>query len=277
MLSACASQFDCAPEDPSFDSLTELDATSGFTPSGIVGLTVAYPKVRGGFSFQLPFFVRADGDVRSRLPTNPMFDGSVINGSSVSLAFDLPLMARLGVEYRPIPPVRVELGLDYESWSMQDRLTIHPHGIHIDNVPGLGTYYLKTMYEQRNLNDSVSVHIGGEWEAVKNRLVVRAGYLIETSATPDSSASVLVPDGLHNMLSLGVGVKLGKVRLDLGYAHIFTLDRTVDHCASRSLQIDPIQPGTGLYPCGPKDAIPVGGGTYHISDDLLALGLDARF
>jgi long-chain fatty acid transport protein len=267
-LSACPSQVDCAPEDPSFDSLTEVSATSAFTPSGIVGATVVFPKVRAGFSLQLPFFVRADGEVLSRLPTNPMFDGSAVVGKSVSLAFDLPLMARVGVEVRPIPPLRVELGFDYESWSMQDKFTIQPHGIYIDHVPGIGRYYLNTMYENRQLQDTFSVHLGGEYEAIKHRLVVRAGYLFETSATPDSTAGVLVPDGLHNMIGLGVGVKLGKVRLDFGYAHIFTLDRTVDYRTTQARQLNPIQPGI---------AVGIGGGTYHISDDVLALGLDGRF
>src|SRR4029079_3583907 len=154
-----------------------------------------------------PFFVRADGEVRTRLPSNPMFDGSQVVGNSVSVNFDIPMMARLGVEYRPLPQLRVELGLDYEAWGhapQQDRLTIEPHGIYIDHVPGIGKYYLQTLHENRQLGDSVSVHIGGEWEAVKRRLLVRLGYLLETSATPDETAGVLVPDGLHNMIALGL-------------------------------------------------------------------------
>ncbi len=267
-LSACPSQVDCAPEDPSFDSLTELDASSAFTPSGIIGMTVAYPKFRVGFALQLPFWVRAEGTVRSRLPTNPMFDGSQIVGSSVSVAFDLPLEARLGIEYRPLPEVRVELGADYEAWSIQDKLTITPHNIYIDNVPGIGRYYLNTMYENRQLNDSVSVHIGAEWEALKKRLFVRAGYLIETSATPDKTASLLVPDGLHNMIAFGISVKAWKLRIDFGYAHIFTSDRNVDYQKSQAYQINPIQPGL---------QVGVGGGKYHITDDVIALGFDGRF
>jgi long-chain fatty acid transport protein len=268
ILSSCPSQVPCAPEDPSFDALTQLDATSAFTPSGIIGMTVAYPKFRIGFSLQLPFFIRADGDVKTRLPSNPLFDGSSINGSAVSVNFDLPLMARLGVEYRPLKQLRIELGIDYEAWRMQDQMTIQPHGIYIDGVPGIGKYYLPTLHENRSLNDSVSVHIGAEYEAVKRRLLVRLGYSVETSATPDETASVLVPDGLHNMIALGLGVYLWKFRLDLGYAHIFTLDRSVDYQKSQAYQINPIQPNI---------QIGVGGGTYHISDDVLALGFDARF
>jgi long-subunit fatty acid transport protein len=268
MLSACPSQVDCAPEDPSFDSLTELNATSGFTPSGIIGMTVAYPKFRIGLGLQLPFFVRADGDVLTRLPSNPMFDGSQVVGTSVSVNFDLPLDLRFGIEYRPLPTLRVELGFDYESWSMQDQLTIQPHGIYIDHVPGIGRYYLDTLKINRGLNGSFAVHLGGEYEAVPRRLLVRAGYLLETSATPDETASVLVPDGLHNMIALGLSVYVWKFRLDLGYSHIFTNDRTVDYRKTQSYQLNPIQPNI---------MVGVGGGTYHISDDVIALGFDGRF
>src|SRR5262249_55039597 len=102
----------------------------------------------------------------------------------------------------------------------------------------------------------------------------RFGYLIETSATPDETASVLVPDGLHNMISLGLSMHAWKAadgrsfRLDLGYAHIFTSDRTVDYRKAQENQLNPIQPGI---------TVGVNGGTYHISDDVLAVGFDGRF
>jgi long-subunit fatty acid transport protein len=151
---------------------------------------------------------------------------------------------------------------------MQDRLTIQPQGIYIDNVPGIGRYYLNTLYENRELRDSFSVHLGGEYEAVKKRLLVRLGWMIETSATPDETASVLAPDGLHNVIALGLSVYVWKFRLDLGYSHIFTNERTVDYRRSNSLQLNPIQPGI---------AVPVTGGTYRVSADVLALGFDGRF
>jgi long-chain fatty acid transport protein len=264
-LSACT-ELNCAPEDTSFDSLTELNVTSAFTPSGIMGAILAYEKVRAGVSVQLPFFVRADGTVKTRLPTDPFFANSRVVGDSVSVSFDFPFMVRAGVEYRPIKPVRVELGFDYEAWSMLDKHTIQPHGIYIDGVPGVGRYYLNTMYIERHLEDTFSIHIGGEYEAIKDRLVVRAGYLFESNATPDEYHTVFSPDGTHNLIALGLSVKLKKVRLDLSYGHMFTTDRTVTN--SKSLQLNPIQPSL---------AVPVGNGTYQIATDMLALGLDARF
>ncbi len=268
VLSACPSQVDCAPENPNFDSLTQIKATSVFTPSGILGLNVEYQYWRLGVALQLPYFVRASGTVATRLPSDPMFDGSKVVGNQVSLNFNLPLELRVGFELRPTDRFRLEIGADYEAWSMQQSFQIVPHNIYIENVPGVGTYQLKTMYENRGLHDVFALHVGLEGDAVPGRLVLRAGYTLETSATPDSTAALLTPENLRNLISVGLGVYVWKFRFDLGYAHVFTEDRTVPYQASKSYQINPIQPGLGVG---------VGGGTYKMSDDILALGFDSRF
>ncbi len=264
-LSACTG-LSCPPESPGYDSLTELDATSGFTPSAIVGAQVVWPKIRGGLALQLPFFIQGTGTVRSRLPSDPMFTNTTIVGEAVEIDFTIPLILRGAVEYRPMPTLRIELGFDYEAWSMQKNFTIQPKGIYLENVPGIGRYYLDTLYVVRDLNDSFSIHVGAEYEVVKKRLVLRLGYLFETSATPDETMSVLTADGLHNMITLGGSLKMGPVRFDLGYGHLFTLDRTVTN--SRSLQLNPIQPPL---------AVAVGNGTYKIDTDIIAVGLNANF
>jgi long-chain fatty acid transport protein len=267
VLSACT-QLNCAPEDPGFDSLTEVNVTSGFTPSGVVGATIVYPMIRGGVSLQLPFWVNADGTIRSRLPTDPFFSNASIVGQSGSVSFTLPLMLRLGIELRPLKELRVEAGFDYESWSMQDRFTIQPHGIYIDNVPGVGRYYLDTQHIERHLDDSFAAHIGAEYTPpfFGGRTTVRVGYLFETSATPDQTMSVLAPDGMHNMITLGGSLRVWKLRLDLGYAHVFTPDRNVTN--SKFYQVNPIEPALGVQ---------VGNGHYSIDVDMLAAGVEGRF
>lgn len=270
MLSAC-SQETCAPEDPGYDALTEVNTDSPFTPSGVIGAIFAWPKLRAGLNLQLPYFVRSSGTVKSRLPSDPFFANSMVNGDAISVDFNLPLTIRLGGEWRPIDRLRVELDLDYEAWSMQQNFTIKPHGVFISGVPGIGNYYLNTMYVTRGLRDTLGVHIGGEYELVPRKMggmFVRAGWALETSATPDETASVLTPDSLRNLLCVGAALRLGSVRLDIGYSHVFFTDRNVDYTKSRSLQLNPIQPAL---------AVPVGGGRYTVAADIIAGGLEARF
>lgn len=268
MLSAC-SELNCAPEDPGFDALTQVDSDSAFTPSGVIGAIFALQKLRIGINLQLPFFVRSSGTVATRLPTDPFFANSEVHGNGIGVDFNLPLTLRAGVEYRVLPRLRIELDLDYEAWSMQQSFIISPHNVYISGVPGIGNYYLNTLTLQRGLNDTFGVNLGLEADVVKKRMggiILRAGWALETSATPDETASVLTPDALRNVLSIGGGLVLGPVRLDWGYAHVFFADRTVTN--SRSLQLNPLQPGL---------AVPVGNGRYTIAADVLTAGLEARF
>jgi hypothetical protein len=152
---------------------------------------------------------------------------------------------------------------------MQKNFTVRPKDVYISGVPGVGNYYLNTMYVVRGLNDTFAVHLGGEWEAVKKKIggmVLRMGWILETSAAPDETASVLTPDALRNLLCIGSSLILGPVRLDIGYAHVFFADRNVTN--SRSLQLNPIQPAL---------AVPVGNGRYQVAVDILTGGLEAKF
>jgi long-chain fatty acid transport protein len=264
-LSACT-QLNCAPEDPGFDALTQVESDSWFTPSGVVGAIFKFDKLRIGANLQLPFWVRSTGTVASRLPSDPFFANSAIHGDQVGVDFNLPLSARLGVEVRPFERLRIEADADYEAWSMQQNFTVKPKNVYISGVPGIGNYYLNTLFVVRDLQDTFAVHLGGEFEAIEHKLWVRAGWAYESNATPNKAAGVLTPDAARNLLTLGLGVWIWKARVDIAYAHVFFADRNVTN--SQSFQLNPIQPA---------DAVAVGNGKYTIAADVISAGLDARF
>ena len=112
------------------------------------------------------------------------------------LDFDLPLTVRLGAQIQPRPDLSVEAGVDFEAWSMQKDISIDPHGIQVTGVPGVGSYQLNLDLDRaRDLSNTIAAHVGAEWNVLPGMLIARAGYLLETSATPDRTASVLAPDG----------------------------------------------------------------------------------
>lgn len=265
VLSAC-SQLNCAPEDPGFDALSEVRSRSVFTPSGILGADYKLDNIKFGLAVQLPFFVRTSGTAKSRLPTDPQYVNAVQVGDKADLNFDLPVEVRLGLAARATPSLSFEVGFDYEAWSMQKDISIQSHNIQIQGIPGVGSYTFNKIAINRDLNDTYSVHGGAEWEALPHKLILRAGYLLETSATPDRTASVLAPDGLHNLISGGVGVPVGSLRIDVGYGHLFTSQRTVTD--SQSLQLNPIQPSL---------AVAVGNGKYTVSTDIVSAGVAGQF
>jgi long-chain fatty acid transport protein len=264
-LSGCT-QLNCSPEDPGFDALTQTKVTSNFTPSANFGALYVLPKVRIGLSAQLPFFVHAAGTIATRLPSDPQFDGAMVVGNKVTVDLNLPAVLRAGIEVRPTKQVRVEVGFDYETWQLQDKLSFVPDGIYIDHVVGIGRYDLRPMSIDRSMTGVYSIHVGGEWDVLPHRLTLRAGYMFESSSTPDETLTVLTPDGDKHLLTLGVGVKIGKIRLDAGYGHFFQADRVITD--SRSLQLNPIEPSL---------AVAVGNGTYMVSTDVLSIGIEGRF
>ncbi len=265
-LSACT-ELNCAPEDPGFDNLTEMSATSYFTPSANFGLTIALEKVRFAVSAQLPFWVRANGKVHSRLPTDPQFVDATLVGEDVKLKFNLPFDLRVATELRLYKGLRVEAMFSYAGWSMHKEFAIEPQNVYIDGIPGVGRYYLGPMSINRSMKDVIAFSLGGEYETIPKKLWLRLGWMIETSATPDKTQTVLTPDGLRNYLALGISSRIkDRVRLDFSYAHVFIQDRNVTN--SESYQLNPIRP---------QLAVPVGNGKYKFEADILTAGLETRW
>jgi long-chain fatty acid transport protein len=267
VLSGCT-ELNCEPENPRFDALTQAKVTAPFVPSGNAGLLYVSKYVRVGASVQLPYWIHASGTVKTKLPSDPQFDGAVVVGDALDVNLTLPLVVRAGIEVRPTKRVRVELGGDYERWSMQDKLEFNPRGVYLDHVAGIGRYDLRPMALNRSMQDSFAVHVGGEVDVIAKRLTLRAGYLFESSAVPDKTLSVLTPDGDKHLLTLGLGVHLGRVRLDAAYGHFFQGDRVVSN--SESWQLNPIQPSI-------NPPVAVGNGKYVVANDVLSLGLEVRY
>ena len=62
---------------------------------------------------------------------------------------------------------------------------------------------------QKNFEDAWSVRVGGEHELVPDVLVLRAGYLHETSAVPLASTSVDIPNWERDVVSVGCPCGIG--------------------------------------------------------------------
>src|SRR5262249_54164433 len=70
-------RFICAPEQQSWDVLTQLSVGPIFAPTGSLGAVfVPHPSWRVGASFQLPVWVRSHATLNARLPATPAFEDS---------------------------------------------------------------------------------------------------------------------------------------------------------------------------------------------------------
>ncbi|MBI4956295.1 MAG: outer membrane protein transport protein [Myxococcales bacterium] len=276
MSSACIpDRFFCAQEQPSWDTEAQLAAGPIFAPSVNLGATfLPHPEVRLGLGFHLPFWVRAPGSFVARLPSTPVFETAYQEGSDVSVAFDLPWTLHLGVEWRPVERLRLELSGSVEGWSMHDSITVTPEGAALRGVVGLpDPYYIPTQVIPRGFQESGSVRLGGEYgiPIATYQLDVRGGLGFETSAIPSEYLSALTVDMNKVTLGMGVGFHVAGWRFDLTYAHIFGLDVDVD---PETAQIPLLTPVNANMPARPHT---INGGSYSANANILGVGLTHQF
>jgi long-chain fatty acid transport protein len=268
-------RFLCASEEPSWDVLAQLKVGPIFAPTGSLGLTyIPTSAWRVAAAFQLPVYVSSHATLKTRLPASPAFEKASQDGDGGTVSFKLPWSVRAGVETRMVENLRVEVAFNFDRWSMHDSIKLNPDNIALKNVAGFPeTYYIPPVTLPRGFQDSVAVHLGGEYtiKLSKVDVDVRAGVSFETSAIPAAYTSVLTID--QNKITTGLGGSLHwqKLRFDLVYAHVFGFNVDVDPKDAQISLISPVQANP------PKNPDYINGGKYAARADVLGLGLAYTF
>jgi long-chain fatty acid transport protein len=240
VLASCPGQTVCAPEDPEFDADTKIVQTDVWSPTGSLGVQWdAHPLVTLGAAVHAPAKIDGDGKLQTRLPSSGFFEGAMVVGDRASLAFTLPASVRAGVEVRPDPHVRVEVAVTAELWSMHDAITITPHGVEIDNVPGVGTYVVGPSVIPRHYKNSYAPSIGGEYRFGK--AMIGAGYAYETAAAPRGYVSVLTVDSAKHIIGLGGAYAIGGGELGASLGFVKLVDVSVPLADARVPELTPVR------------------------------------
>lgn len=276
VFSGCVpDKFFCAPEQSAWDVLAELKVGPIIAPSGNVGLTwIAHPKVRVGLSGHLPFWVRSGGTIKTRLPAAAPFATASQEGENADVAFELPWNVRAGVEARPMDNLRAELAVAYEDWSVHDSIRVDPDGVALKNIVGFPEkYYIPAVNLPRNFKGAFSARLGGEYTIPVGgmKLDLRAGVGFETSAVPNEYLSVLTIDSNKLTPTIGAGLHLGKIRLDLVVAQSIMFAQDVDPAKAKIGQVSPVQANPS-----PNPNI-INGGSYSASATVIGLGAAYTF
>ncbi len=265
-----------APEDPSYDTFSQLNVGPIFAPTGNAGITVVPERhVRIGLSAQLPTHIDSPATIQVRLPTeSPLFDGASVSGDQGHVVFNLPAVFRAGVEVRPIDALRVELAYVHEFWSNHTEIDVIPSNITINGIVGFpSSFKVGEIVIPRHFQDSDSIRLGGEYfiPIGNYRLDVRGGVALESSAVPPNYESALTVDMNKLTTSLGAGFHVGKHwRFDLVYAHVFGETVTTNPATAAVPAINPVQGNPT-----PPDTI--NGGTYTAHADIVGIGVNYAF
>ncbi|MFO0662602.1 MAG: outer membrane protein transport protein [Polyangiaceae bacterium] len=265
-----------APEDPTYDTTAEINASPIFAPSGSLGVTIEpNENWRFGGAFQLPFWISAPATNRFRLPNAALFDRATHEGDEVSVSFKLPAIMRFGVEYRKDleknKRFKAEVSYVHEFWSMHDAINIDPKNIKLIGVTGFPSpFSVPPLSIPRNFQDSHSFRLGGEYmfPVGQYRLEVRAGVSFETSAIPRPYVTPLTIDANKVTGAIGGGLYIGeRWRLDAVYAHIFAFNVEVSPTEAAVPKISPVSGN-------PTRFEPINAGSYSARADVIGLGLN---
>lgn len=277
MTTCLPDRFMCAPEQPDYDTLTQLEVGPVFAPGGNAGVTFKIGQhVRIGASYQLPFHVDSDATVRVRMPSAAVFNKAWQDGNKANVKMDFPWMARLGVELRlPRARTRAEIAGVYEAWKMHDTIHVTPQGVALRDVELFPPVYrVGAIDVPRGFRDTYSVRLGAEhWESIGGfQIDARVGLMYERSAIPPAYLSTLTIDLDKYILGMGASLHISKIwRVDLMYAHVFGVTRTVSTDSARITPVNPVRTTPAEFP----DVI--NAGRYEASADVFGIGLAVNY
>ena len=292
-LSACDGAICSFPEDPDYDGIAQMTLSPIFTASVVGGVTWNPGPVRLGASFSTPFSLSGDASIDVRPPSAAAFEGaltrprtesgpcSVDNASDEAVQADpnhpcrnataainlnFPFVLRVGVELLAIENLRLEAAFVWETWSMQQDVSVVPNDVWIVDALSFLDYEVGALSIPRNMRDTFSIRLGGEY-TIDGTYQVRLGAYFENGSFDDAYLSPLTIDSDKIVVSGGFSMRfVDGVWGDLmvGYAHLFSRNVT----ESRVTQANPIRP-----PGPARDPVYVGNGDYSFTLPFLGVGV----
>lgn len=275
-----ADRFLGAPEDPNYDTESQLSAKPIIAPSGNLGLKYQLTDwLRAGVSGQLPYWVNAPATVKTRLPDVALFDNAQQQGDSGRVKFVLPAIVRVGVEFKKKWEARrwlaVEIAYVREFWSMHKNIDVATDQVTLTGITGFPSpFYVPPIQIPRNLKDSNSFRLGGEYTfplTEQLSLATRAGVSFETSSADRAWVSPLTIDANKLIPSLGAGLNIGnRFRVDASFTKVFMFGVDVEPSEARIPRINPVAGN-------PVASEPINGGSYRTSANLFGLGVNYKY
>ncbi|MBW2733891.1 MAG: outer membrane protein transport protein, partial [Deltaproteobacteria bacterium] len=281
-------------EKPVNDVDVEVDVASGVVPTGILGLHLAPLRwLEIGASFRFGYTASSEGDVRSRISPGFVLDAVTSpNPAPGHLDIPMPAVLRAGARYIHHDSVgreRFDVEADFV-WEQTSSLETFVLGTSVDIVNPEGAPLLPTIEDvpvPHHWKDTFSVRVGGSYRLHElgpiKELVLRAGGLWESSAMPAAFTRLDFLALERYGLTLGIGARFGRYRVDLAYAFLGHKSRSVGPdagsepcgftpnatCGSQVKEIVPVAP-SGV-------AEPVGNGEYEATIHLFSFGLGVVF
>ncbi len=242
------------------------------------------PQLQIGASVQPPISYEAPGSLGVKFDEDFLLadhiDGLEFEDPDTTLKVTVPLVVRAGVQVIPIEAVRIELDGTFTQWSTMSEFLITDMDMTVPHAEG-------SMLLQEDLKvtddivfktgfvDAFSVRLGGDWQ-INEWAQVRLGGHYETSAVPDATLGVNLPDGAKVGVGAGGTFTIAKrVALDVAFAQQFHGTRTItdSEATQQALWTDATDPGVSKVVPGKA----VGNGTLSSSVTYVGIGASVYF
>jgi long-chain fatty acid transport protein len=160
--------------------------------------------------------------------------GGALAAQGVQTSVTWPEQAVIGVHLQPIRNLQLLFDYHYLGWSAFDRFPVDFQGAGQDTELVLG------------FQNAEAWRFGAEYGAPEG-LVVRAGYVYNTGASPEGAVSPFLPEGERNNYMIGLGYRLPMgLQADAFFQYIDQVDRRGRVRAAAPGQ-DPTALNIGVY------------------------------
>jgi long-chain fatty acid transport protein len=263
--------------DPQFDATFLIEVVDPFTITSNVGLLIEPPsgKFAVGVSFNPPTTYNARGAMSGDFSENSLYTGDAQMGKQidadsasdddVSLTVTMPAIAKVGFLIRPTDRLELEADFVWQGWSSVQSFTITDVELTVPTTLKDPIVVTDDVGLPAQMEDAWSIRLGAEFDQ-SERLALRTGLFYETSAVPDATRSVFLPDA--NKFGYGLGASWGaseRLTLDFGFSQAFAPTHTIATSLAYQVNVDTLtnEIGTGAT---------VGNGDFGFVTTIAGLG-----
>lgn len=177
--------------------------------------------------------------------------GGALGNQAVSTSITMPDQATAGIAVQATPKLKVLADLQWMHWALFNTLNITFTNAATPNESIIAQY-----------RDTWAGRFGLDYAAADG-LDLRVGYLRHGGAAPPQTVTPLLPEGLRNEFTGGIGYQITpQLHADVAYQYVRQQDR-------RGRVINP--------PSGVAPTTALNSGLYHFAAHLVAVTLTARF
>lgn len=176
----------------------------------------ATDKINAGLSFRYSADLEYDGDAEYTVPNAALAPAFVNSGGSAEI--HMPYILAAGISYMPMEKWTFAVDFNWYGWSGADSIAIE-----FDKAPGNPAVPYKTALKQ-NYDDSFLLRVGAEYQ-LNEMFCLRGGYIYDQTPVKDEYLGPTLPDANRNDFSLGLGLKVGKIDIDLAYLLVMFAER----------------------------------------------------